>query len=78
YDPERHPELDSRERIVAFLRRGVSALGNLPGHVLDGVVRAVTGPNRLIREHHHRHFAGSLVHERAGTDHAQRPHLQSA
>ncbi|WP_093535744.1 non-ribosomal peptide synthetase [Stenotrophomonas rhizophila] len=78
YDPERHPELDSRERIVAFLRRGDSALGNLPGHVLDGVVRAVTGTNRLIREHHHRHFAGTLVHVRAGNDHAQRPHLQSA
>lgn len=78
YDPEGHPELDSRERIVAFLRRGDSALGNLPGHVLDGVVRAVTGTNRLIREHHHRHFDGTLVHVRAGNDHALRPHLQSA
>lgn len=78
YDPEGHPELDSRARIVAFLRRGDSALGNLPGHVLDGVVRAVTGTNRLIREHHHRHFDGTLVHVRAGNDHAQRPHLQSA
>jgi len=78
YDPEGHPELDSRERIVAFLRRGDSALGNLPGHVLDGVVRAVTGTNRLIREHHHRHFHGTLVHVRAGNDHAQRPQLQSA
>ncbi|MFL9585191.1 amino acid adenylation domain-containing protein [Stenotrophomonas sp. AB1(2024)] len=78
HDPERHPELDSRERIVAFLRRGDSALGNLPEHVLDGVVRAVTGTNRLIREHHHRRFNGSLVHVRAGNDHAQRPHLQSA
>ncbi|MFG3450367.1 amino acid adenylation domain-containing protein [Stenotrophomonas sp. NPDC047960] len=78
YDPEGHPELDSRERIVAFLRRGDSALGNLPGHVLDGVVRAVTGTNRLIREHDHRHFDGTLVHVRAGNDHALRPHLQSA
>jgi enterobactin synthetase component F len=78
YDPEGHPELDSRERIVAFLRRGDSALGNLPGHVLDGVVRAVTGTNRLIRGHDHRHFDGTLVHVRAGNDHALRPHLQSA
>jgi len=78
HDPERHPELDSRERIVAFLRQGDSALGNLPGHVLDGVVRAVTGTNRLIRNHHHRRFDGTLVHVRAGLDHAQRPHLQSA
>lgn len=78
HDPEGHPELDSRERIVAFLRQGDSALGNLPGHVLDGVVRAVTGTNRLIRNHHHRRFDGTLVHVRAGHDHARRPHLQSA
>lgn len=78
HDPALHPELDSRERIVAFLRRGDSALGNLPDAVLDGVVRAVTGTNRLIRAHHHRHYAGTLVHVRAGNDHAQRPQLQSA
>lgn len=78
HDPEQHPELDSRERIVAFLRQGDSALGNLPEPVLDGVVRAVTGTNRLIREHHHRHYNGTLVHVRAGNDHVQRPHLQSA
>lgn len=76
YDPDGHPELDSRERIVAFLRRGDSALGNLPDAVLDGVVRAVTGTNRLIREHHHLHFEGRLTHVRAARDHAQRPHLQ--
>ncbi len=78
HDPEQHPGLDSRERIVAFLRQGDSALGNLPEPVLDGVVRAVTGTNRLIREHHHRHYNGTLVHVRAGNDHVQRPHLQSA
>ncbi len=78
HDPDAHPELDSRERIVGFLRRGDSALGNLPEPVLDGVVRAVTGTNRLIRAHHHRRYAGLLQHVRAGRDHAARPHLQSS
>jgi len=78
HDPDAHPDLDSRERIVAFLRRGDSALGNLPDAVLDGVVRAVTGTNRLIRAHHHRHYDGELVHVRAANDHVQRPQLQSA
>ena len=78
HDPEAHPELDSRARIVGFLRRGDSALGNLPDAVLDGVVRAVTGTNRLIRAHHHRPYRGRLRHVRAGRDHAARPHLQAA
>jgi enterobactin synthetase component F len=77
HDPDAHPELDSRARIVAFLRRGDRALGSLPEAVLDGVVRAVTGTNWLIRAHHHRHYDGELVHVRAGNDHAGRPHLQS-
>ncbi|MGE6333297.1 amino acid adenylation domain-containing protein [Stenotrophomonas sp. NPDC077659] len=78
HDPDAHPELDSRERILAFLRRGGSALGSLPDDVLEGVVRAVTGTNRLIREHHHRPFDGTLVHVRAGRDHQARPQLKSA
>lgn len=78
HDPEAHPELDSRARILAFLRRGDSALGNLPDIVLDGVVRAVTGTNRLIRAHHHTHYDGLLLHVRAGRDHVARPQLQSA
>jgi len=78
HDPEAHPELDSRERILAFLRRGDSALGNLPDVVLDGVVRAVTGTNRLIRAHHHTRYDGPLLHVRAGRDHLDRPQLQSA
>ncbi|WP_294996882.1 amino acid adenylation domain-containing protein [uncultured Stenotrophomonas sp.] len=78
HDPDAHPELDSRERILGFLRRGGSALGSLPDVVLDGVVRAVTGTNRLIREHQHRPFDGTLVHVRAGRDHQARPQLQSA
>ncbi len=78
HDPDAHPELDSRERILAFLRRGGSALGSLPDVVLDGAVRAVTGTNRLIREHIHQPFDGTLVHVRAGRDHQARPQLQSA
>ncbi len=78
HDPDAHPELDSRARILAFLRRGESALGNLPDAVLDGVVRAVTGTNSLIRAHHHGRYGGRLRHVRAGRDHAARPHLHAA
>lgn len=70
YDPEAHRDLDTREAVVAFLRRGDSALGSLPVRVLDGVVRTVTGTNRLIRGHHHRLHAGSVLHFRAANDHA--------
>lgn len=78
YDPEGHPELDTREKLVAFLRAGDSALGNLPEAALQGVVRVVTDTNRLIREHHHRRMAGTLTHVRAGLDHAAKPQLQAA
>lgn len=78
YDPEQYPDLDTRAKIVEFLRRGDSALGNLPDIVLDGVVRAVTDTNRLVRQHHHGRAAGTLLHLRAGNDHVARPQLQSA
>ncbi|MDR6993063.1 amino acid adenylation domain-containing protein [Luteimonas sp. 3794] len=78
YDPDAYPELQTRAAIVEFLRRGDSALGNLPGAVLDGVVRAVTDTNRLVRLHHHARFDGTLLHVRAGNDHADRPQLQSS
>lgn len=78
YDPEQHLALDTREKVVAFLRQGDSTLGHLPEAALDGVVRAVTGTNRLVRGHHHGYFAGTLVHLRAGRDHVSRPHLQAS
>ncbi|TKS53499.1 amino acid adenylation domain-containing protein [Luteimonas yindakuii] len=78
YDHDGHPELNTREAIVDFLRRGDSALGNLPGGVLDGVVRTVTDTNRLVRQHHHARYGGTLLHVRAGNDHLDRPQLQSA
>lgn len=78
HEPEAHPELRTRQSIVDFLRDGNSALGNLPDTVLDGVVRTVTDTNRLVRAHYHDHFAGSVLHLRAGHDHRDSPHLQSA
>lgn len=72
HDPEAHPELDSRDRVVGFLKEGGSVLGALPAQVLDHVVRLVTGTNRMIRAHHHRHFDGAFLHIRAGADHAGR------
>ena len=72
HDPEAHPELTTRAAVVAFLRRGGSALGALPAPVLDAVVRLVTGTNRLIRAHEHRRYDGPMLHLRAGNDHAGR------
>lgn len=77
YDPEQHLALDSREKVVAFLRRGDSTLGNLPEAALDGVVRAVISTNHLVRGHYHGRFDGCLMHLRAGRDHADKPSLQS-
>lgn len=76
YDPEAYPQLETRDQVLAFLRRGDSALGNLPGQALDGVVRTVLDTNRLVRGHHHRTYDGALTHIRAGKDHAGRPQLQ--
>ncbi|WP_134681702.1 non-ribosomal peptide synthetase [Paracoccus ravus] len=62
HDPEAHPELDSRAKVVDFLRRGDSALAALPETVLDAVTRLVSGTNRLLRAHEHRRFDGPLLH----------------
>ncbi|MFT4012448.1 MAG: amino acid adenylation domain-containing protein [Paracoccus sp. (in: a-proteobacteria)] len=70
HDPEGHPELDDREKVMAFLRKGDTALGALPNSVLDGVVRTVTRTNAMIRAHRHRRHAGRLLHFRAALDHA--------
>ncbi|MGO4853431.1 amino acid adenylation domain-containing protein [Phaeovulum sp. W22_SRMD_FR3] len=72
HDPEAHPELDSRAAVVGFLRQSGTALGALPETVLDGVVRVVTGSNRLVRQHHHARYDGRLTHIRADLDHAGR------
>lgn len=77
HDPEGHPELDTREKLIAFLRTGDSALGNLPPEALQGVVRVVTDTNRLIRQHHHTRMAGTLTHIRAARDHAGKLLLQA-
>lgn len=71
HDPELHLDLDTRAKVVAFLRSGDTALGALPEATLDGVVRVVTDTNRLVRNHIHRPVAG-LLHIRAGKDHADR------
>ena len=77
YDPEGFPELDTPAKLIDFLRQGDSALGNLPGEALQGVVRVVTDTNRLIRQHHHQRMAGTLTHIRAALDHAVQPQLQA-
>lgn len=73
FDPQSHPELVTREAIVAFLRDSGSLLGNLPPAVLEGVARVVPDTNRLVRGHHHRRYDGGIVHVRASLDHKDRP-----
>jgi enterobactin synthetase component F len=72
YDPENYPHLDSQHRLVDFLRRGDSPLGNLPEAALEGVVRSVLDTNRLVRGHVHRRYDGTLTHVRAALDHQGR------
>ncbi|THU05492.1 amino acid adenylation domain-containing protein [Lampropedia puyangensis] len=78
YDPEGHPELDTQDKVIAFLKQGDTALGQLPDEALAGVIRVVTDTNRLIREHQHRYYNGVLTHIRAGKDHANKPQLQAS
>ena len=73
YDPEAYPELQTRPEILAFLRDGDSPLGRLSAEGLDGVTRVVLETNRLVRQHHHTTYAGTLTHIRAGLDHVGRP-----
>ena len=72
HDPEAHRDLDTRAKVGAFLKQGDSALGALPGTVLDGVVRTVTTTNHYVRDHYHCRYDGALTHIRAGLDHRDR------
>jgi len=72
HDPEAHTDLDTREKVVGFLRAGDAPLGALPERVLDGVVRVVTDTSGLVRRHRHRRHPGTLTHVRAGHGHGDR------
>jgi enterobactin synthetase component F len=71
YDPDNLPEgLElTREAVVAYLRAGDSPLGRLPEAALDGVVRVVRGNNRLVRQHEHGRYDGTITHFYAATQH---------
>lgn len=73
HDPDRLPALAlNRASVRAFLRASDSPLGQLPDAALDGVVRVVAGNNRLVRQHFHRRYGGSILHFRAALDHVGR------
>jgi enterobactin synthetase component F len=73
HDPDRLPGLPlTRDAVVGFLRQSDSPLGRLPDAALDGVVRVVRGNNRLVRQHRHGHFDGTVLHFHAALDHAGR------
>ena len=73
HDPAAYPDLVTRPAIVDFLRSHDGPLGLLPEAALDGVVRAVLDTNRLVRQHDHARYDGTLTHIRAGLDHRDRP-----
>jgi enterobactin synthetase component F len=58
--------------VLAFLRASDSPLGRLPDAALDGVVRVVSGNNRLVRGHFHARYGGTITHFRAALDHRER------
>jgi amino acid adenylation domain len=72
HDSEAHGDLDTRTKVVTFLKGETSLLGALPTEVLDAVVCLVTGTNGLMRRHDHRFYAGEMLHLRAGLDHRDR------
>ncbi|MCS0504911.1 amino acid adenylation domain-containing protein [Ancylobacter mangrovi] len=73
HDPDRLPALAlTRESVLVFLRATDSPLGRLPDAALDGVVRVVSGNNRLVRGHFHRRYDGTILHFRAALDHQGR------
>ncbi|SCW90779.1 non-ribosomal peptide synthetase [Ancylobacter rudongensis] len=73
HDPDRLPALAlNRASVRAFLRASDSPLGQLPDAALDGVVRVVAGNNRLVRQHFHQRYGGSILHFRAALDHVGR------
>lgn len=69
--PEDYPHLQSRDEVVNFLRKSHSAIGGMPDHILDGIIRVVQDLNRLVREHYHQRLQGTVVHFRAALDHQE-------
>jgi len=73
-DPDSIPESGlSRDRVIAVLRAADSPLAALSDTALDGVVRVVSGNNRLVRTYFHDRFNGHILHFRAVLDHQNRP-----
>lgn len=59
----------SLSSVIALLRQYGHPLGTLSDEALAGVLRVVESNNRLVREHRHRPFNGTLLHLRAALDH---------
>ncbi len=59
----------TRVAVRAVLRTRGHVLGTLSDASLDGVIRAVTSTNRLVRRYRHRRLLGEVVHVQAALDH---------
>ncbi|MBU4612319.1 amino acid adenylation domain-containing protein [Achromobacter sp. GG226] len=70
HDPASLPDVPlTRDGVIGFLRATGHPLGELPDARLAGVIHAVGHNNRLVRTHHHQHFAGRVLYFRAALDH---------
>ncbi len=70
HDPASLPDVPlTRDGVIGFLGEVGHPLSELPPARLAGVIHAVGHNNRLVRAHHHQHFAGRIVYFRAALDH---------
>lgn len=58
-----------RDTVIRFLRASGHPLGELDDAQIAGVLRVVDDNNRMVREHHHRHYDGEILYFRAALDH---------
>ncbi|MCO6179730.1 amino acid adenylation domain-containing protein [Ciceribacter sp. RN22] len=63
HDPDRLLDLPmTRDAVRDFLRRKESPLAALPETAFEGIMRVVCGNNRLVREHVHESYPGTILH----------------
>jgi enterobactin synthetase component F len=63
HDPDRLLDLPmTRDAVRAFLRREESPFAALPETAFEGIMRVVSGNNRLVREHVHETYPGAVLH----------------
>lgn len=63
HDPDRLLDLPmTRDAVRDFLRHAESPFAALPDAAFEGIMRVVGGNNRLVREHVHETYHGTILH----------------